>query len=255
MGFGDVIMSMGEAKRLHASTKQKVLILRADGMPVRSDLFNGVPYIETQRGLVPVARLVNGPGARPYIVGKTAAKWTWRPYQPVPADIVFTAAEKVFAEPYRGTVMVEPNVKAGTHRNKAWSSIYWQQLDSAMHALGGAAKIPSVQCAPSGSQFLLHTKRVPTSTFREACAVLSVCRAFVGGEGGLHHAAAALGVPAVVIFGGFISPQVTGYASHRNLFTGTGLGCGMRVDCQHCREAMLKISPALVFETLKEILK
>ena len=255
MGHGDVLMSMGEAKKLHAQTKQKVLILRPDGMPVKSDLFNGVPYLARDKfDAVRCSRMINGPGARPYIASKTDQKWTWRAYTPEPAELVFTAAEKAFAEPYRGMVMLEPNVKAIGHRNKDWGPINWQQLDSALHALGGAAKIPTVQCAPQGSKFLLHVKRVPTSTFREACAVLSVCRAFVGSEGGLHHAAAAVGVPAVVIFGGFISPAVTGYSTHRNLFTGSGLGCGIRSDCPHCRASMLKTTPALVLETLKEIL-
>jgi hypothetical protein len=248
-------MSMGEAKRLHAQTQQSVMILRTDGMPVRSDLFDGVPYVAQHRGLLPVARLVNGPGARPYIADKTPQKWTWRPYKPIPADLVFTSAERAFAEPFRGTVMLEPNVKSIGHRNKAWSPIFWQQLDSTLHALGGAAKIPTVQCGAPGSRPLIHAKFVGTATFRQACAVLSVCRAFVGTEGGLMHAAAALGVPGVIIYGGFIGPDVTGYSLHRNLFTGSGLGCGMRSDCGHCRESMLKITPTMVLDNLKEILK
>ena len=40
----------------------------------------------------------------------------------------------------------------------------------------------------------------------------------------------------------------------RNLFTG-GKACGSRVECSHCRDALGKITAAMVFNELKEILK
>ena len=60
-------------------------------------------------------------------------------------------------------------------------------------------------------------------------------------EGGLHHAAAALGTPTIVIFGGFISPRQTGYPHQVNLFTG-GTPCGMRRRCDHCEQAMRRVA-------------
>ena len=256
-------MSMGEARALYKRAQRPVLIVGMDGKPVRSDLFAGVPYIVTPsvpiRGMRSTigftgqsTRLVNGPGMRPYIAAKSAEKWTWKAYRPIPAEIVFTAAERAFAEPYRGMIMLEPSVKNIGHSNKDWGPISWQQVDSALHAMRG--DVAAVQCGPPGTRWLLHTVPVVTDTFRKACAVLSVCRAFVGTEGGLMHAAAAVGTPAVIVFGGFISPKVTGYPMHRNLFTGTGLGCGVRVDCPHCAAAMARITPKMVLEQLKEIL-
>jgi ADP-heptose:LPS heptosyltransferase len=251
--MGDILMSSGEARRLWKATGKPVLITDRSLRPVRSDLFNGLPYIifaPTQH----YQHLINGSGTRPYILSKLHKQWTWRKYQPQPAEIVFTPEELAFAEPYRGLVMLEPNVKAIGHRNKDWGTINWTQLDSALHL----ASIKTVQCGPPGTRYLPHVKGVETMTFRQACAVLSVARAFVGHEGGLHHAAAAVGTPAVVIFGGFISPKVTGYASHRNLFTGgtihSSLGCGRRTECQHCRDAMNKILPSQVFNELRGLL-
>lgn len=249
MGAGDVLMSIGEAKRLHKQTGQPVMIIGRDGRPIRSDLFDGVPYLigRPARGGGSYQRLRNGPGLRPYIKTKTPERWTWNPYTPVPADIVFTEAEMEFASPYRGWVMLEPHTKPIGHSNKAWLAIYWQQL-----ALSRAA--PFIQCGPSGTRFLQGVTPVITSTFRQALAVMSVCRAYVGTEGGLHHGAAAVGTPAVVIFGRFISPAVTGYAQHRNIFRGTDLGTGARVDCDECRRAMVDITPSEVLANLKEIL-
>lgn len=250
MGYGDILMSIGEAKRLYRTNQRSVMIVGRDGQPIRSDLFNGVSYLVTRPSLSPYQRLVNGPGVRPYIATKTEAKWSWRVYKPEPADIVFTAAELAFAEPYRGAVLLEPNIKGIGHKNKDWGPINWQQLDSLLHV----KKIPVLQCYRPGDHVLLHAKPVQTSSFRLTAAVLSVCRAAVLPEGGLHHAAAAVGVPSVVIYGAFISPSQTGYAMHRNLFTG-GRPCGMRTDCAHCRSAMASITPAMVFDNLKEILK
>lgn len=95
---------------------------------------------------------------------------------------------------------------------------------------------------------------IQTPDFWRACAILSRASAYVGHEGGLHHAAAALGIPGVVIFGGFISPETTGYDCHVNLFTG-GNACGNRTPCMHCRDAMNRITPEAVAEALIGILK
>jgi ADP-heptose:LPS heptosyltransferase len=231
-------MAAGEARLLHAQRKLPVLIVGIDGRPRWSEVYEGNPYLLRwgQRACKHV-RMINGPHARPYIASKTDKQWTWRPYQPKPAEVFLTDEEKAFAEPYRGMVMVEPNGKNIGHSNKLWLWERWVAL------LEGST-LQFVQCISGlGGQNVLHkAQRVTTPTFRHAMAVLSVCRLFVGGEGGLHHAAAAVGVPAVVLFGGFISPEVTGYQQHENLFTGLGLGCGARVDCVHCRSAMQRIS-------------
>lgn len=68
----------------------------------------------------------------------------------------------------------------------------------------------------------------------------------------MHHAAAALGIPAVVIFGGYVSPAQTGYAAQMNLFTG-GQPCGRRTECAHCADAMSDITPAMVADALHQL--
>lgn len=244
-------MSMGEAKRLHKQTRQPVMICGRDGRPIRSDLMDGVPYIiHKPPSAGPYQRLINGSGARPYIAAKTPEQWTWKRYKPVPADLVFTSAELAFAEKYRGAIMVEPNVKATGHDNKAWLLVRWSHLDVELHKL----KLRVVQCGPSGTRFLNHAERAHTETFRQACAVLSVCKAFVGTEGGLMHAAAAVGTPGVILWSEFISPDITGYALHRNL-RHAGKACGRRINCPSCRASMLAITVDEVLANLQEILK
>ena len=247
-------MSIGEARALHKRTGQRVMIVGRDGRPVRSDLFNWLPYLVTHPRHAngqPYQRLINGSGVRPYIAAKADDRWTWRKYKPIPAEVRFTSEEITFAEPYRGMVMLVPEVKKIGHGNKDWGPIYWQQLDSMIWSHGvqfGRA----VQCGQSGSRWLNHATAAVTPTFRHALAVLSVCRAVVTTEGGLMHGAAAVDTPAVVIWSEFISPEITGYPQHRNLRK-AGEPCGRRTDCPSCRKSLTAITPIEVFEALKEI--
>ncbi len=255
MGIGDALMASGEARKLYKSNKLPTVIVDRYGRPYWNEMWDGVSYILKRAAGKQANRLQNGPGVRPYIAGKTPNNWTWKKYTPVPAEIHFTPEELAFAAPYRGMVMIEPCVKNIGHPNKAWISDRWGKVVDRMNPGMVLDDGLFVQCIPPGGRGLDEIVRhVATPSFRHAAAVLSVCRAFVGTEGGLMHAAAAVGTPAVVIFGGFISPAVTGYAAHRNLFTGTGLGCGIRTNCAHCRKAMENITVDQVVTELERIL-
>ena len=247
-------MSIGEAKRIHQRTGQPVLITDPRGMPVRSDLFTGVPYLiqKPLRG-ERYQRHVNSPGHRPYIKLKTAERWFWNKYRPEPADVVLTEAETAFGRVAKSAIIIiEPNVKNIGHRNKDWGLGLWQNLVYAIRKEG--LEVPLMQMTRPGDRGLAYVSQVPVDSFRKALACLKHARLYVGPEGGLHHGAAAMRTPAVVIFGGFVSPETTGYDQHRNLFTG-GEACGMRTDCPHCRKAMNAITPEMVLHEIKESLK
>jgi hypothetical protein len=68
----------------------------------------------------------------------------------------------------------------------------------------------------------------------------------------MHHAAAAVGIDAVVIMGGFIPPSVVGYDGHINL-TGGSEACGTIGTCEHCRQAMAKISVNEVWDSATQL--
>jgi ADP-heptose:LPS heptosyltransferase len=243
-------MSMGEARALHASNGKPVLIVGPNGRPVEDHgLFAGVPYLlKKPTPLRAYVRMINGPGARPYIAQKTSRQWTWKPYTPKPAEIVFTKHELEFAERYRGRVMIEPQIKAIGHENKAWPARNWTTLVAALREAG----IPTVQCGPGGTIGIADEFAL-TPSFRHAAAVLSVAKAFVGTEGGLMHAAAAVNTPAVILWSEFIDPSITGYPTHRNLRMADKT-CGMRSPCTGCLRSMQAITPGFVLENLKELL-
>jgi ADP-heptose:LPS heptosyltransferase len=247
VGAGDWILAAGEARAAHVRNGLPCLIVDRMGRPQWNEVFDGNPYILRRKPADGRVNLIkSASGQRPYILHKTMARWLWAPYKPRPAELFFTAEEKAFAEPYRGKVMIEPNVKANRHTNKEWLWPRWQEV---------AATVPNaVQCGPSGTRWLAGVTQVGTATFRQACAVLSVCKAFVGTEGGLMHAAAATGTPSVILWSEFISPSVTGYTTMANL-RHAGKPCGMRVNCRGCRKSMEAISVTEVVAALKGVLR
>jgi len=252
MGMGDELMASGQARQIHKSTGLPVMIVGRDGRPRWSELWTGVPYIIQRAGGRQFARLVNGPNVRPYIVGKTERNWTWRTFKPTPAEIVFTPEEKAFAEPYRGLVLIEPNVKAIGHDNKAWLAPRWAEL---ARQIQSENRHKLMQCiAPGPTAMIPHgVVQVNTPTFRHALAVLSVAKAFVGTEGGLMHGAAAVGTPAVILWSEFISPEITGYSTMTNL-RHAGKPCGNRFDCPGCRKSMEAITVTEVVKALEKLL-
>lgn len=245
MGLGDFLMATADAKRLNEQTGKPVVVLGRNGAIQWSEVFDHNPRL--RRAPVNCAVLRNGPGMRPYIAGRTDHKWTWRPGQVKgPGEIYLHAKEKDFGASVAGMVVVEPNVKNNGHRNKAWPFERWQALVDLKVA-------PMVQCGVSGTRWLDGVKRVETNQFRQALAVLSVSRGFVGTEGAMHHAAAALSVPSVVLWSEFISPAVTGYEAQRNL-RHAGEPCGCRVPCEGCAASMDAISVEEVADNLRAIL-
>lgn len=167
--------------------------------------------------------------------------WQFTPGTVQPGEIYLSQEESDAAVRRVGDgagrlVIIEPNTKAQAP-NKRWSHERYAKAARLLAAAGYR-----VAQLAAGGMALAGTEQIRSESFRIACAVLQRARLYIGPEGGLHHAAAALGVPAVVIFGGFISPAVTGYDLHDNVFTGDGLGCGRVDPCDHCRECMDKIT-------------
>jgi ADP-heptose:LPS heptosyltransferase len=192
----------------------------------------------------------NGGNARPYIEGKQHNRWIWREFECPPGEIYFSDSERFFARDHRPQIVIEPTIKNKASPNKQWGATNWQSFAALARAHGFAL----TQMGPSGTRPLRGVQLIHTPDFRRATAVLANARAYVGPDGGLMHAAAALGVPAVIIRGAFVSYRVCGYAHHRNLFTGEGLGCGMRTPCGCCARAMAAITPEMVLEELKGLL-
>ena len=93
--------------------------------------------------------------------------------------------------------------------------------------------------------------------FRTACALINKCNLFIGNEGAFSHAAAALNKKAVVYFGGWISPQSTGYDMHENIYyNDNDSPCGVvGYICNHCKKARKNISVRYFEDKINKILR
>jgi len=235
MGWGDEIMVTGIARRLQEKDPAPVRVHDKHGRPRWSEIWNGNPRLAPPGFEGRVQVVVNGPGRRPYIERETARRWHWRDWICPVGEIHLGAPERAFAAAHAGKVILEPRLKPEASRNKDWGEARWARLARALAREGHAV----AQFGPPGGG-LPGVETIATASFRLACAVLSRARLAVLPEGGLHHAAAAFGTPTIVIFGGYISPRQTGYPHQLNLFTGER-PCGMRMHCEHCRDAMRRI--------------
>lgn len=178
-------------------------------------------------------------------------RWKWNyDFRPTPGEIFFGSTERHFARAVpKGFVLVEPNVarhKAFTV-NKDWGISRYSAVVQKLLQDGHRV----VQFSYPGARMLSGVSRMVTPSFRHALAVLSRASLYIGPEGGLHHGAAALDVPAVVIFGGFVPPSVTGYPTHINL-TGGAEACGRIKRCPHCESALASISVEEVYSAARD---
>ncbi len=150
-----------------------------------------------------------------------------------------------WASHYAGRLIVAPT--GPTHycgENKCWP--HWQELVD-------RSPFPLAQCAPIGGAYLNGVDRIATPTFAHAVSVLAVSRGIVTTEGGMHHAAGALGKAAVVIFGAFNLPQMFGYDCHVNIEEPDSAGLGQRETHRACVSAMHRISVDRVIDAMARL--
>lgn len=165
-------------------------------------------------------------------------------FSATPGEMFFTREEKRFAEQLgssTGLVFMEPHVPAQktVAPNKQWPVDRYDEVSRRLVSLGYTVVQPWY---PTARHSIPTARGFGTPDFRRALAVLKHAALYIGPEGGLHHGAAAVGKPAVVLFGGFIPPQVTGYPTHTNLTGGVTEFCGSLSTCEHCLAAMRAIT-------------
>ena len=257
IGIGDELIVTGQARvmqeaRIAKGLRPLLIHVRDRDNGTRKHpawLYN--PRIATRSDrLAQFEELENRPGIRPYIAHKSETRWTWKDFECPVGELYFSEAETAYAAQFSPDVVIEPHNKEGASPNKQWGWIRWNKLAYLL----GKHGVRVTQMGPEGTALLDRAEFIETPNFRMAAAVLARARAAALPEGGLMHAAAAVGVRAAVIFGGFISPRQTGYAMHSNLFTG-GEPCGWRVSCKHCAKAMDAITPEQVCAETMRILR
>lgn len=253
MGIGDQIIATGLARGAAARGKRVAL---GDGKNIRWQsqsemIFRNNPNLAppgSERS-ADIEWVNYYKGHRIYNSGGSN-RWIWNyKFRVKPGEFFFDAREDVF-EPDDNLILIEPNVpNKPCGPNKQWPVDRWRVLAEKLIADGWTVR----QFEYGGPNRVTP----PTSTiggFRHAAALLKSARLAILHEGGLHHAAAAVGTPAVVLFGGFVPPSVLGYDTHTNLTGGADVACGSFHRCQHCVDAMNKIEVDEVLVAMQKYL-
>jgi len=250
MGIGDEIMATGMAR---GAAARGVRIAFGDGHriirgPWCEQAFRNNPNIAPALGGA-IEWIKYYKGHRTYNRAGNG-RWIWNyDFSPTPGEFYFDQAELAFAIERPG-ILIEPNVpwQKSVAVNKDWGLARYQIIADWLRAYG----IPVYQFS-HGRDRLADVEIIKVANFRQAAAALSGIRVAIVPEGGLHHAAAAVGTPAAVIFGGFIPPAVTGYPMMHANFAGTDEACGKWSRCDHCQRALNQINVERVYGVAIEL--
>jgi ADP-heptose:LPS heptosyltransferase len=241
MGIGDDLIGTGLAKDAFAKFGKRVAFGNGQNIiwgPWSRLIFKNNPNVappgsERSENLLWMAYYK---GCRVYNKSN-GDRWIWnRNFAVKAGEIYFDDNDQTFDQLDFDFVLIEPNVpkKLGTI-NKAWNFNNYQALVDRLPATR------FVQC-DYGGRLLKNVTTIKTTNFREACSVLRKARLAILPEGGMHHAAAALEVRAIVLFGSWADPAVLGYPQHINITGGAKEFCGSFKECDHCIETLQSIS-------------
>lgn len=257
LGLGDNLMATGLAR---GAAKRGKKVAFGDGRKILWDknsepVFRNNPNV-ARPGAESRANIewVDFYGGHRIYNRRVGDRWEWNyGFKATAGEVFFARSEMEFARKEgSGFILVEPNVPQfkSVAPNKTWPIERYQVVADHLMKAGYTVR----QFDYKGGQRLDRVKGIVAPNFRHALAALSKASLYVGPEGGLHHGAAAVGIPGVVLFGGFIPPQVTGYDSHINL-TGGAEACGSFNRCSHCAAAMAAISVEEVESAVLSVLE
>ena len=141
------------------------------------------------------------------------------------------------------------HVRASSSPNKNWPLENWRQLVAAH------PEISFIQLGNANEEAVPGAIIVLGIPLRQSFAVLKQCDAFVGVDSGLGHAATALQIPAVILFGA-TDPAVWGHAQNCNLhkrrYCSPCIDLLQDTPCPFSAACMKDISVSSVAEALQE---
>ena len=154
-------------------------------------------------------------------------------------DIFFTENEEIVINDFLDQVksekfiVIEPHTKDEYTVNKTYPFEKWQKVVDEI-----SKEITVVQVGQNTDKKLSRCiDMTGRTTFREAAGIISKSSLFVGPEGGLMHAANAVGTKSIIVITGFIHPDMTCYDKNINIWIGRNHGpCGMKVVCNQCEK-------------------
>lgn len=248
-------MAAGVAQKLYAEDPSlgPVVICNKDGKPRWSDLWEGntaiyCPAVSPHSSL---RRIYFGKGCLPYYkpnhkAGTSGFDRAWRA-QDHRARVYLTEQERdlgrAVVREHGPFLLIEPTGLDRKNKNRYWP--HWQDLADLLKTLPFAV----VQLTRPACDRIGSVRGIPHGSFRQALGILSVATLSILPEGGLAMGAAAIGAPAVVLWGGCSDAVIGSYPEHVNLIDDDPqTPCGSLFPCEHCTRAWAKLTPERVFK-------
>lgn len=138
--------------------------------------------------------------------------------------------------------------------NKEWPDPYWDELAARLAARGTVVDVGAPPAdppaVPAGSYLDLRGR----TSLPELIAALAAADLHVAPITGTVHIAAAVGVPAVVIYGGYEPPVCTAYPGHIGLYSPVECApCWMKEPCPYGKKCLHQITPGRVEAAVEEL--
>jgi ADP-heptose:LPS heptosyltransferase len=140
--------------------------------------------------------------------------------------------------------------------NKDWPDEFWNVVVEEISRFGTAIEIGSLAGAIPANPYAYLDLREKT-TLEQLAALISVADLYAGPVSGPMHIAAAAGIPAVVIYGGYESPTgYDGYPQHVSLYSPLPCAPCWKADaCPYGRKCLTMIEPSDVLAAARALLK
>ena len=181
---------------------------------------------------------------------------------PLP-ELYFTSLEVSWAKEFIESqiragsyIVVEPGTNTDWFGDlRSWPFDRWQELVSYIKKTHPEFSI--LQVGLPDTQLLEGVVDLRGQTsFREAALVIKNSRLFIGTEGGLMHAAAAVKTSSLILWGGITLPSFAGYQNHQKILSNfvSCAPCGQLGWCDNDRKCMMNLTTSMAILMLDKLL-
>lgn len=263
-GFGDQLMAMvvlGEIRRLNPAcritfwTRHGTLF---DGLDLVDDLrpLEGETPWELRWKLITLGYGQKIPPPYPLVTMMAASvgiELMDPPVPPVLKGVPRDALRERAAGIPRPRIVVQTR-SGGWTRNKDWPAAHWRDLADRLQGVGHVLDTGERTALEGFSGTGFHSF-VGQTTPAEFAWLMGQADVFVGPSSAGMHVAAAHGIPAVILFGGYESPSGYRYRNVRAFYNAVPCApCWLTTECPHDRKCLRGMAVEPVFQAVREAL-
>ena len=150
-------------------------------------------------------------------------------------------------------IVIEPQTKDSYTKNKKYPLAKWQYVVDQLLKDGHTIVQLGQETKKKNLKGVINL--TGKTTFRHAARILEKSKLLIASEGGLMHAANAVSTISVIVYTGFIHPDMTAYPENTNIWIGEKHGpCGMKIECKECSLDAKNHNPIEIVNAARDLL-